>query len=85
MDSQSSHSFIVAANEAFGYTHEQTLNSSFCVMLAMFKEYGFVINERNKMYDSEGGESLKDGEEWVYITDFETGEKKKFKQSISGI
>ncbi len=37
------------------------------------------------MYDSEGGESLKDGEEWVYITDFETGEKKKFKQSISGI
>ena len=83
MEPQSSFAFLVAANDAFGYTHKQTLDSSLVTILAMFKEYGFVMNERNKAYDKKGDDELNDGEEWVYITDFKTGQQKKVKRAKS--
>lgn len=48
------------------------------LITAMLKEYNFVVNERNR--EMMGDEKLDDGEEWIWITDFETGEKKKVKQ-----
>ena len=49
-------------------------------MLAMFKEYEFIMNERDKAYDKSDSEELKDGEEWTYITDFVTGKPKRVKR-----
>ncbi|NDV81330.1 hypothetical protein D0T87_04970 [Bacteroides sp. 51] len=79
MDQQSCFAFLVSINEAFGYTHQQTLDSSMCVLLSMIKEHNFIINERNKQYSSDDEKKEADGE-YVYVTDFETGERKKIKQ-----
>lgn len=78
MDPQSSFAFLVSANEAFGYTHNQTLESSMSVIGGMFKEYNFRVNERNKSMS--GDEELKEEEEWIWITDFETGQEKRVKR-----
>lgn len=75
---QSNFSLLVLANEAFGYTHQQTLSSSYCVIMSMLKEYNFSMNQRNKAINGE--EELKDGEEWVTITDFTTGQPKRVKK-----
>lgn len=72
--------FLVIVNEAFGYTHQQTLESSFCTIVSMLKEYGYMQNERNRLYDDKE-ESLNEDEEWVYITDFETGKRKRVKRT----
>ncbi|MEG1543221.1 MAG: hypothetical protein RR382_01675, partial [Tannerellaceae bacterium] len=62
-------------NEAFGYTHEQTLDSSLVLILAMLREHGYLVNERNRsMYPDSEGEKEENGE-WVYRVDFETGKK----------
>lgn len=71
--------FLTIVNEAFGYAHEQTLDSSFSLIISMLKEHNFLINERNKMYENED-EELGEGEEWVCLTDFKTGEKTKVKR-----
>lgn len=76
MGIQSSFSLLVAANEAFGYTHEQTLDSNFSIIMSMFREYNVMMNERNRG----SKQSLAEGEEWVEITDFETGNKKRIKK-----
>lgn len=78
MDPQSSFMFLVIVNEAFGYTHQQTLDSSFCTIVSMLKEYGYMQNERSRYYEKD--DELKDGEEWIYVTDFVTGKPKKVKQ-----
>lgn len=67
-------------NEAFGYTHDQTLDSPFTLISSMLREYNFALNERNKAYESLNEEDLEDGEEWVHITDFMTGKKKRIKR-----
>ncbi|MDR2968588.1 MAG: hypothetical protein LBV32_03165 [Tannerellaceae bacterium] len=72
--------FLVIANEAFGYTHRQTLDSSFVVIVSMLREHGYLINERNKMYERSDEDDLGEGEEWKYITDFKTGKPKKIKR-----
>lgn len=72
MEPQSSFALLVAANEAFGYTHEQTLKSSFSIIMGMFREYGYMQNDRNRK--SYGGE---DTNEYIEITDFDTGKKKR--------
>ncbi|MEG1545199.1 MAG: hypothetical protein RR382_11875 [Tannerellaceae bacterium] len=72
---QSSFMFLVTCNEAFGYTHEQTLDSSLVLILAMLREHGYLVNERNRsMYPDSEGEKEENGE-WVYRVDFETGKK----------
>lgn len=76
---------LVTCNEAFGYTHDQTLESSFVLILAMLQEHGYLLNERNKaMYTDDetiGGES--ESGEWVEVIDFDTGKKKKVKKMKS--
>lgn len=74
--------FLVTCNEAFGYTHEQTLDSSLVLILAMLREHGYLINERNKsMYgDGEVPTDSDDGFEWVEMIDFETGQKKRIRK-----
>lgn len=77
--------FLVACNEAFGYTHDQTLESSFVLILAMLREHGYLVNDRNKALYSDdettGGES--ESGEWVEVIDFDTGQKKKVRKMKS--
>ena len=40
--------FLVNVREAFGYTHEQTLNSSYALIMGMLQEYTYMCNERNQ-------------------------------------
>lgn len=79
MDPQSSFAFLVLVNEALGYTHQQTLDSSICIIMAMLSEYNYMMNQRNKAINNSEGD-LKDDEEWVTITDFDTGKPKKVKK-----
>lgn len=75
---QSSFALLVLANEAFGYTHQQTLKSSYCVMMSMLKEYNFSMNQRNKAINGE--EEVKEGEEWTTVIDIDTGKPKRVKK-----
>lgn len=75
---QSDFMFLVLCNEAFGYTHLQTLDSSMSVIMAMLKEHGYLINERNKLMNPTE-EDDSDGE-YVYLYDFDTGQKKRVKK-----
>ena len=43
---QSSFMFLVTCNEAFGYSHEQILDSSFVLLVGMLRERGYLINRR---------------------------------------
>lgn len=74
--------FLVKCNEAFGYTHDQTLDSSMAIIMSMLREHGYLINERNRsMYgDEEAPTGSGDGFEWVEMIDFETGQKKRIRK-----
>lgn len=72
--------FLVTCNEAFGYTHEQTLNSSLVLILSMLREHGYLINERNKNSYPKNENTDDKSEEWVEVVDFETGKKKKVRK-----
>lgn len=41
--------FLVNVKEALGYTHEQTLDSSYALITGMLQEYAYMCNERNKL------------------------------------
>lgn len=78
--------FLVTCNEAFGYTHDQTLDSSFTLIIAMLREHGYLVNERNKALYSDDEDTIgneSEPEEWVEITDFDTGQKKKVRKMKS--
>ena len=72
--------FLVNVKEALGYTHEQTLNSSYALITGMLQEYAYMCNERNKaLYeDEEDDEEF----EWVELVDFATGETRRYKKYI---
>lgn len=72
--------FLITCNEAFGYTHEQTLDSSLSVILAMLREHGYLVNERNKAMLSEGDGAPDDTGEWTETIDFATGQKKRVRK-----
>nr|DAQ32603.1 MAG TPA: hypothetical protein [Caudoviricetes sp.] len=76
---------LVSCSEAFGYTHDQTLDSSLVLILAMLREHGYLVNERNKaLYpDDESSGSESESGEWVEVTDFDTGQKKKVRKMKS--
>ena len=46
----------------------------------MLSEYNFLINQRNKAMSSIKDGPLKENEEWITITDFETGQPKRVKK-----
>ena len=75
MEPQSSFAFLVAANEAFGYTHEQTLDSELSIIMSMFREYGFMENKRSRAMSGEDTEA-----EYREVIDITTGEKKRVKK-----
>ena len=91
METESCFSFLAAVNEAFGYTHRETLRSSLAVILQLMRERGFVVNRRNRELSSEeapGGEEghpaageEEGGGEWGYIRDFDTGERKRIRKA----
>ncbi len=39
--------FLVLCNEAFGYTHERTLDSDLALVMSMLREHGYLVNETN--------------------------------------
>jgi hypothetical protein len=45
----------------------------------MFREYHFVMNERNKLYEAKDG-GLIDGEEYIEMPDIKTGEIRKIRK-----
>lgn len=72
--------FLVMCNEAFGYTHDQTLDSSLVLILSMLREHGYMINERNKaMYPDDDTDTDNSGD-WIETMDFATGQRKKVRK-----
>ena len=70
--------FLVNVKEALGYTHEQTLNSSYALITGMLQEYAYMCNERNKaLYGEEDDE---EEFEWVELVDFTTSEARRYKK-----
>lgn len=52
--------FLVLCNEAFGYTHERTLDSDLALVMSMLREHGYLVNDRNKSLlvdDDESGDN----------------------------
>ena len=74
----SSFMFLVNVREAFGYTHEQTLNSSYALIMGMLQEYTYMCNERNRILY--GDEDEDEGYEWVELVDFTTGEPRRYRK-----
>lgn len=80
---QSSFMFLVTCNEAFGYSHEQILDSSFVLLVGMLRERGYLMSRRVKDFHSEDT-SIKEGDgEWVEMVDFDTGHVKRIKKVLS--
>lgn len=75
--------YLINVKEALGYSHEQTLDSSYVLIEGMLQEYAYFCNERNKLAKSENEEG-KDDEHgaytWVDVVDFDTGKPKRVKQ-----
>lgn len=71
---------LVACNEAFGYTHDQSLDSSLVLILAMLREHGYLINERNKQLYPENNNKDDNEGEWIETIDFDTGKKKRVRK-----
>lgn len=70
--------FLTIVNEALGYTHEKTLNSSYVLILSLLREHSFTVNKRNKeMY---GGDSREEEGEYVETVDYTTGKPKRVKK-----
>lgn len=75
--------FLVLCNEAFGYSHERTLNSSLALLLSMLREHGYLVNERNRSMYPDDGDGPDDPGEWAETIDFETGLRKRVRKMKS--
>lgn len=76
--------FLINCNEAFGYTHEQTLDSSYALLQGMLSEYSYMWNERNTNSNTESNGEVEGKDfEWVDLPDFndpaKTNRFKKYK------
>ena len=80
---QSSFMFLVTCNEAFGYSHDQILDSSFVLLVGMLRERGYLMNRRAKDFHSDDEQPKEEEGEWVEIVDFDTGKKKRVKKVSS--
>lgn len=77
---QSSFMFLVLCNEAFGYTHERTLDSDLALVMSMLREHGYLVNDRNKSLLVDDDESGDNHGEWVEVIDFDTEKRKGFEE-----
>ena len=73
---QSSFMFLVTCNEAFGYSHTETLDSSFILLTGMLRERGYLMNQRAGNFHSGDVSDGEDGE-WIEVVDFDTGKTSK--------
>ncbi len=65
--------FLINVKEALGYTHEDTLNSSYSLIQTLLTEYAYMWNERNSK-DSDNEDDH--GEfEWVELPDWDDPSK----------
>lgn len=77
--------FLVLCNEAFGYTHERTLDSDLELVMSMLREHGYLVNDRNKSLLVDDDESGDNHGEWVEVIDFDTGKKEKGSKNEPGM
>lgn len=70
--------FLVNVKEALGYSHEQTLNSSYALICGLMQEYAWLCNERNKILSGEEEEA--EDFEWVEMPDYKSGTVKRYKK-----
>lgn len=70
--------FCCLVNEAFGYTHEQTLDSSYVLLLSMLREHAFLVNRRNKLLYGDS-DNVPDGD-CKELVDFSTGRPRRVKR-----
>ena len=61
--------FLVNVREAFGYTHEQTLNSSYALIMGMLQEYTYMCNERNRILYGDEDEDEDEDEDSLIFAD----------------
>lgn len=73
----------MTCNEAFGYSHDRILNSSFVLLVGMLRERGYLMNRRAKDFHSEEDRPKEEEGEWVDFIDFDTGKKKRVKKVSS--
>ena len=72
---------LVCVNEALGYTHRETLDSSYTLILSLMHEYTFRMNERNRiLYGDDKDEAGFSSGEWVELVDFSTGRTKRYRK-----
>lgn len=71
--------YLVNVKEALGYSHEQTLDSSYVLIEGMLQEYAYMLNRRNNS-ESEGTDDEHGDYEWVDVVDFDTGKSKRVKR-----
>lgn len=53
------------------------------LILAMLREHRYIVNERNKTLYKDDESEDDDSGEWVEVTDFDTGQKKKIRKMKS--
>jgi hypothetical protein len=63
----SSFAFLVNCNEAFGYTHQQTLSSSYTLISAMLAEYSYIWSERNLSVSTDSNTNEVEGVDFVWV------------------
>lgn len=64
-----------------GYTHQQTLDSSYVLIESMLQEYAYLCSERNRMIRGEDDGDEDYGEyTWVELPDFATGGTRRYKK-----
>lgn len=64
--------------EALGYTHEQTLDTSYALIEGMLQEYAYMMKERNRRTKTD--EDSDEDYTWVEFMDFDTGKAKRIKR-----
>lgn len=72
--------YLVNVREVFGYTHEQTLDSSFVMIEGMLQEYAYMCMGRNKSVNDQSGNDENGEFEWIDFIDFDTRLPKKVKR-----
>ena len=74
----SSFKYLVVVKEALGYTHEQTLDTSYALIEGMLQEYAYMMKERNRRTKTD--EDSDEDYTWVEFMDFDTGKAKRIKR-----
>lgn len=72
--------YLVVVKEALGYTHEQTLDTSYALIEGMLQEYAYMMKERNRRTKPDEDKDSDEDYTWVEVMDFDTGKAKRIKR-----